>query len=333
MGETVADPEGAVAAEEPAEEDEPGFVDWFMGRAEPTKEPVFSSWEATAYGLFGDMAADAVEDDYDLREDLEQARMITLPEVHVATVWLNTLVAAVVGVAAVIGLQLTTSMLGIALPAPMNLIVYAVPAIAAGGAYLGGMILPSVVARSRGKRLDWRLPYASNFIAAMAAANATPEDIFKSLAEQEEIYGEVSREAAWIYRDTAVLGKDTLTALKHAVRRSPSEKWKDFLQGIVSTLTSGGDLKLYFLSRAEDQMKGMRQDQKDFLEGLALLGETYVVVAVATPLFLIVMMSIMMWISGRGTNAQGLFLLIVFVLLPVIHTAYAFAIYASKPGG
>lgn len=331
MGETVTEPEEVVADE--VEEDEPGFADWFLGRTEPDEKPMFSSWQATAYGLLGDAAASAVEEDYDLRESLQQARMTTLPEVYVATVWLNTIVAVAGGAAAVVAVQVMTRVLGLALPGMLTMVVYALPAIAAAGAYLGGMMLPSMKARSRGKRLDWRLPYASNFIAAMAAANATPEAIFKSLAEQEDIYGEVSREAAWIYRDTEVLGKDTLSALNAAVHRSPSEKWKDFLQGIVSTLTSGGDLKLYFLSRAEDQMKGMRQDQKDFLEGLALLGETYVVVAVATPLFLIVMMSIMMWISGSGTNAQGLFLLIVFVLLPVIHTAYAMAIYSSKPGG
>lgn len=310
------------------------FVDWFLGRTpdgEETRQPLFSTWQSRAYTLFERPATEAAKENYQLREDLEKARIRTLPAVYIATVWLNTIVSIVVGVASLVALLVVLNLLGLALPFPLDLVVYLVPLLAPVGTYVGGMVTPSAKASSRRKRLDWKLPYAANFVAAMAAANATPEKIFKSLAEQEDIYGEVSREAAWLYRDIEILGKDTLTAMKDAVKRSPSDKWNDFLQGIVSTMTSGGNLKIYFLSRAEDMMKGLRRETKDFLEGLALLGETYVVVAVAMPLFLIVMMSIMMWISAQGAGADSLFVLIVFVMLPVIHTAYATAIYTSAP--
>ena len=44
--------------------------------------------------------------------------------------------------------------------------------------------------------MDRKLPFAASYVAAMAAANATPSLIFKSLARNESIYGEISKDAA-----------------------------------------------------------------------------------------------------------------------------------------
>ena len=58
---------------------------------------------------------------------------------------------------------------------------------------------------ARGDRLEKFLPYAASYTAAMSAANATPTKIFKSLAANEEIYGEIAYDAAMIYRDISLL--------------------------------------------------------------------------------------------------------------------------------
>ena len=51
----------------------------------------------------------------------------------------------------------------------------------------------------------------------MAAANATPHKIFRSLALNEDIYGEIAYDSAMIYRDLSLLVYDLLTAMKMAV--------------------------------------------------------------------------------------------------------------------
>ena len=61
-----------------------------------------------------------------------------------------------------------------------------------------------------------------------------------------------------------------------------------------------------------------------FLETLAMLAESYVVVAVAMPLFLIVMLVIMFWVSGSGSQmSEGMLYGIVLGLLPLIHISYS----------
>jgi flagellar protein FlaJ len=188
------------------------------------------------------------------------------------------------------------------------------------------------MAKKRKKDIDNHLPYAANFIAAMAAAHASPQVIFKSLGKQEKIYGEISKEASWIYRDTTVLGFDLITALKNASLRSPSEKFQDFLNGLIGTLTAGGDLKVYFSSRAEYYMRESRREQREYIESLGLLGESYLVVAVAMPLLLLIMMAIMSWVGGGGfVVTPAIMGLIIFLVLPIIHLAFGFVIYISSP--
>ena len=121
----------------------------------------------------------------------------------------------------------------------------------------------------------------------MASAGVTPTEIFKSLSKQE-IYSEIMEEAAWIYRDVELLGLDILTAIKTNIDRTPSERFKEFLQGMVVTVTSGGSLKTYFMHKADQYMWENRQTQKQLLETLGIMAESYVTAAVAGVLLLLI---------------------------------------------
>ena len=193
--------------------------------------------------------------------------------------------------------------------------------------YYMGLTDPASKARKRAKDINLKLPYALNYVAAMASAGVIPTEIFHSLSKQK-IYGEVAREAAWIYKDIALHGKDIVTALKRAIDRSPSVKFQEFLQGAITTITSGGDLKIYFLEKAARYQWENRQDQKAFIETMGLMAETYVTVAVAGPLFMIVMMAIIAIITGAGpTNLT----LLIYLLLPFLNVGYVFLLRFMIP--
>lgn len=182
-------------------------------------------------------------------------------------------------------------------------------------------------AKKRSKDINLKLPYALNYVAAMASAGVIPTEIFRSLGKQK-IYGEVAKESAWIYKDIALHGIDIVTALKRAQERSPSIKFQEFLQGAITTITSGGDLKNYFLEKAARYQFENRQDQKAFIDTMGLMAETYVTVAVAGPLFMIVMMAIIAIISGSGPNNL---MMLVYLLLPVINFGYVFLLKSLIP--
>lgn len=186
---------------------------------------------------------------------------------------------------------------------------------------------PASKAKKRAKDINLRLPYALNYVAAMASAGVIPTEIFQSLSKQK-IYGDVAKEAAWIYKDIAIHGKDIVTSLRRAIDRSPSTKFQEFLQGAITTITSGGDLKEYFQQKAQRYQWENRQEQKAFIDTMGLMAETYVTVAVAGPLFMMVMMAIIAIISGQGIRNLAL---LTYLMLPIVNAGYVFLLKSMIP--
>ena len=220
----------------------------------------------------------------------------------------------------------------------MALVLFDVPAVFAVfllvtpvlGYYVGYTAVittPASNAKKRGKNINMKLPYATNYITAMASAGVIPAEIFKSLARQE-VYGEVAKEAAWIYKDLEVHGMDVVTALHRAIERSPSIKFQDLLQGAITTIMSGGDLTAYFRTKANRLQWENRQEQQQFIETMGLMAEAYVTAAVAGPLFLIVMVAIFVLI---GSGDMIILQTIIYGLLPIASLGFMVGLKSMIP--
>jgi flagellar protein FlaJ len=206
----------------------------------------------------------------------------------------------------------------------IGILVFVLPALVG----LIQLFTPGWQARSRGINMDRQIPYAASYVSAMAAANATPSQTFKSLARNKDIYGEISNEAAWIYHSIEFIGRDLVTTLKEAVDRTPSERFAEFIQGIIGTVTAGGNLKLYFLNRSEYYAQQNRVHVKDVLQQMALFSEAYVVVAVALPIFAMIIAVITFWVSGAGMKLEEIHMyLLVFGLFPLIQIVFSTIFY------
>ncbi|RLE45124.1 hypothetical protein DRJ22_05040, partial [Candidatus Woesearchaeota archaeon] len=171
----------------------------------------------------------------------------------------------------------------------LMLIISSVVPIAIGVYYLS---LPASKAKSRAKKIDRYLPYATNFINTMSVAGISPAEIFEALSKAD-LYGEIQKEAQKIVTEIKMMGLDTITALKNAIEISPSEKFKEFLQGIIAVIQSGSELGPYFERCVERYMTRDLVDRKRNLETLAIMAEAFVVTVIAFPLFLVIIISIM----------------------------------------
>jgi len=260
-----------------------------------------------------------------LVKDLESAHMETRGAVYLSVTMLASILGLVISFVVMsalifiifpsVNIHLGTVMVGFFLFLPVLIGV---------SIYFISLQLPASSAKSRGKKIDKNLPYALNFVSAMSSAGVTPTEIFKSLSKQD-IYGEIKEEAAWIYRDVSLLGTDILTSIRNNMHRTPSEKFQEFLQGLIVTVTSGGSLKSYFIAKANQFMIENRQNQKQFIETLSIMAESYVTAAVAGVLLLFIVIPIMMIISGDSSQLNFLYVLI-FLVVPLIHLGFAYVI-------
>lgn len=289
---------------------------------------VLNEFQRVSFKVFGGVAGRSPGVDK-LNRDLRRARLGVRAEAYLATTLAFTILSALIGLA--ISSLVFLVLLPVAMPtfSPALYVLFpVVPMMLAIGTYSTMLANPASRAKARAKDIDMRIPYALNYISAMAGAGVNIDQVFRSLGEQQKVYGDCAREAQAIYRDMAYFGRDSVTAMKRAIDRSPSDKWQEFLQGAITTVTSGGNLQLYFASKAERFMWENRQNQKQFVDLMGLMAETYVTAVVAGPLFLIVMMSIMGMLGGGG---PGTLYLIVYMLLPIANFGFAFALNAMTP--
>jgi len=198
----------------------------------------------------------------------------------------------------------------------LMLIISCIVPIGIGLYYIG---LPSSKAKSRGKKIDRFLPYAANFINTMSVAGISPAEIFDALANVE-LYGEIQKEAKKISTEINMMGIDTVTALSNAIKISPSEKFKEFIQGILATIQSGSELCPYFERCVEKYMARDLVERKKGLESLAIMAESFVVTVIAFPLFLVIIISVMGLTSG-GIDFIFLYL-ISLIILPLSYAGF-----------
>jgi len=261
---------------------------------------------------------------------LQRSHILRRPEQYLgrarwASAWVG-FVAALPGLAALEAFALGHPVV----PTLALLPLVVLPFAAASVTYAGAYTLPRLLAVMRARDIDAKLPYALNYLATLSASGATPQALFASLARQP-IYGSVAREAARMTRDIELLGCDVVTAMARAGQRTASVKWQDLLQGAITALTSGGDLRIYFRDKAEQFLLENRHDQKRFLEGLGVLAECFVTVVVAAPLFLIVILSVMTSLGGSVQQTVVVGYTLVLVVLPVAQAGFILTIRTMTP--
>jgi len=291
--------------------------------------------EQLAWKTFGKFVQSRKHDNPELEDNLLRAHIRLRPEEYLAVAWMNTTFAAVGAVVA----ALVASIFLLILSVPISTLLFIFGLVAAlpilfsymysFGLPIGYKGKPASMAKKRGRKIDKKISGAMSFISAMASADVPVDVIFKELSKQT-VYGEVAKEAEWITRDTELLGVDILTAIRRAAQRSPSSKFQDFLQGVVTTSTSGGQLKPYFLVKADQFEKEDRLEMRKKMETLGMLAESFVTVVVAFPLFLVVIMAIMALITrdpSQGGFVITLLFVVVGLMIPMSQFGFIFVIW------
>ena len=181
--------------------------------------------------------------------------------------------------------------------------------------------LPDSREKARARKIDILLPYVTNFIATMSSAGISPGEIFKRLSTVD-LYGEIQKEAKKIAKEIYIMGTDTVTALKHAIERSPSRKFKDFIQGIISTIQSGSDLNEYFKNIVDKYMQEDLLERRKNLESLAIIAEIFVISVIAFPLFLVIIISTMSLTSSGGAIPFDFLYILSLFILPMAYFGF-----------
>ena len=260
-----------------------------------------NSFERFCFNLLGKWMKAKREDYAALRNDLISARFKTPFEVYLSTAYISAILvglsgAVVLGIISwvfelpnlikykgevpefMVGLSAHTLLIGTVFITIFSLLVFG------GLTYLVFILYPGLEAGNRRRNIDASLPYAINYITSMSTAGITPADVFRLLGSSS-IYGQSAVEARYISREIDIFGRDLIDSLRLVSASTPSRRMKEFLQGTIASVASGGNITEYFRTKAEQYALENRQTQKLFLETLALVSESYVTAMVQARCF------------------------------------------------
>ncbi|MCK4847498.1 MAG: type II secretion system F family protein [Candidatus Heimdallarchaeota archaeon] len=204
---------------------------------------------------------------------------------------------------------------------PVSLLLGVVIGISCGIlTYLPFLYWPRMKAADRKILIEAGLTSTASYLSAMSSSGVPPDRLFYSLAGEESVAPEISKESKRITRDIEIFGYDILKAIRYASDRSPSERFSKFLDGMSATITSGGDLTFYLSAETKALMKLKEEETKELIEQLGVLAEIFMILGVVAPLFFVVILAILAVISPDAGIGSGFLVMLTYFIMPILLT-------------
>lgn len=285
---------------------------------------------ATAYRVMGSQSKGFLP----LFKDLDQALLKSgLKANFKAYVSLTLVASAAIAAPVAIGISLTLFFI-FNMPL-MTVLLFGVGialftwALSIGGFYL----YPVYRADKHRRELNDELPFTTGYMAILASAGVSPEKIFQSLASLSAPLA-ASREAKETIKNINLFGLDIISALEKVSTSTPSEKLQDTVEGMISTIHTGGNLGAYLRGKFKTHMQLKRVSLKKYADSLSVLSEVYVALLLTAPLLLVIMLSVMSMLGGGtiGMFSSDLLLnLMTYIGIPVAAIIFLIIVDSSTP--
>ncbi len=191
---------------------------------------------------------------------------------------------------------------------------------------------PMSIIKSKRRKIRNELPFMIIHMSAVAGSGAPPTNIFKLILESGE-YKELGAEIKKIINYINLFGYNLSTSLRSVAATTSSTRFKELLNGMVSTIETGGDLKDFLNQKAEEALNTYRLERKQYTEVLSTYSDVYTGILVAAPLLFIVTLAIINVIGGKvgGMSVDLLAKIGVFGLIPFLNIAFLLFLNIVQP--
>lgn len=188
---------------------------------------------------------------------------------------------------------------------------------------------PTYVSNVRKNKIDASLPHVVNMMLGMARGGVPLLSIFRFVAENREIFGEISKEFDKIVTLVELFGYDLITATKYVSETTPSEKLMVFLENFINVYKGGGDVVDYLRAKSEQLLSERGAHYTFFFETLQIFAEIYLALFIVAPLFFLTVLVVFQML---GSGTIGLFKLIMFTFIPLGSIVLMWLIKSLMPG-
>ena len=150
----------------------------------------------------------------------------------------------------------------------------------------------------------------------------------KSVAENEDLYGEVSEECAMVVRDVEYFGDDLVVAMRNVQNITPSPNFSELMNDLAMVSKTGGSMTDFFASKSAHYRETALLELENTLKTMEIMAEIYVTAFVAGPIAIMIMI-----VAQNLSGQSGVDFLapLMYIGLPIGATAMVVLLYIMMP--
>ncbi len=197
---------------------------------------------------------------------------------------------------------------------------------------VGFISYPHSKMNRRKVNIDSNMPFAINHMAAVVSSGVSPVKMFELISDSKE-YGEIGVECTKIVDYVYVFGYDVSSALQSVSAITPSANFKEFIDGLLSNLHTGTDLKDYMKQKADESMTQYSLERQKYLETVSTYSDIYTGILVAAPLFFITALSLVSMLGGTigGMDVTTVIGLGTYIVVPGLNVLFIIFLIMTQP--
>ena len=195
-----------------------------------------------------------------------------------------------------------------------------------------GLGYPKGKGKTINNAIENELPFATMHMGVVSGSGIEPSKIFEIISKSRE-YKKIGLESKKILNQINVYGYDLVTALKNVSKVSPSKKLAELWNGLATTISSGGNLSLYFEEKTKDYLMDYKLRRQKNIETSGTYSDVYTGLLIAAPLIFMLLLILINIIGGTiaGFGAKNIS---IFGISGIILLNIGFLIFLkiSQPG-
>ena len=192
-------------------------------------------------------------------------------------------------------------------------------------------IYPSIEKNFIKGKVEQELPFVAIHMSSIAGSMVEPSKIFEIITMTGE-YPYVSKELKKIINGVNIYGYNLVNAIKQTAINTSSYKFSELLNGISTTITSGGDLERYFEKKAQSLLFDYRLEREKYTRTAETFMDIYISVVIAAPMILMLLL-LMIKISGFGIDiTTQMITIIIITIVSVINVIFLTFLNLKQPG-
>lgn len=206
------------------------------------------------------------------------------------------------------------------------------------GAIAGGLcagmfyMYPFMRIKERRKSTLTNLPFAIGHMSSVSTSGVPPSVMFELISGSQE-YGEIAVEIKKIVDFINIFGYDLLTAMRSVATTTPSPQFKEFLEGFVSTIETGGDLESFLKQKGEEATLTYQLERQRYNQNISTYSDVYTGLLIAAPLFFIAALALVNLLGGKigGLGVDVVMALGAYIAIPLMNIAFLLFLQVNQP--